>query len=276
VSLLQIGLDGSEYLVDWDRAAFPYLVAVNWDADDPLIVVQSRDQRRMRLLSADPARGAVAVLREDTDDRWLDIVPGVPARTGDGRIVWTADAGGARRLLVATAEEFAESSPDPVTPAGLQVRQVLAIDGATVLFSASGEEPAEIGLWTYGPDGLARFAGAAADGVTSGTRAGGTTVVSHRSLRHDGVSVRVLPGGQPASPSPRWPSRRTCPPRSRGSSRPGRVASGPRCCCRPGTGPVASGCRSCSTPTAARTPSGCWPPGPRSSPRSGWPSRASR
>jgi dipeptidyl-peptidase 4 len=197
VSLLQIGLDGSEYLVDWDRAAFPYLVAVNWGADDPLIVVQSRDQRRMRLLSADPARGAVAVLREDADDRWLDIVPGVPGRTSDGRIVWTADAGGARRLLVATAEEFAESSPDPVTPAGLQVRQVLAIDGATVLFSASGEEPAEIGLWTYGPDGLARFAGAAADGVTSGTRAGGTTVVSHRSLRHDGVSVRVLPGGQP-------------------------------------------------------------------------------
>jgi dipeptidyl-peptidase 4 len=197
VALLQIGLDGSEYLVDWDQAAFPYLVAVNWDGDDPLIVVQSRDQRRMRLLSADPARGAVAVLREDTDDRWLDIVPGVPARTSGGRIVWTADAGGARRLLVATAEEFAESSPDPVTPAGLQVRQVLAVDGETVLFSASGEEPAQIGLWTYGPDGLARVAGVAEHGVTSGTRAGGTTVVSHRSLRQDGVSVRVLPAGQP-------------------------------------------------------------------------------
>ena len=197
VALLQVGLDGSEYLVDWDQAAFPYLVTVNWDKDDPLIVVQSRDQRRMRLLSADPARGAVAVLREDTDDRWLDIVPGVPARTSDGRIVWTADAGGAKRLLVATAEEFAESSPDPVTPASLQVRQVLAVDGETVLFAASGEEPAEIGLWIYRPDGLARVAAAAADGVTSGTRSGGTTVVSHRSLRQDGVSVRVVPDGQP-------------------------------------------------------------------------------
>ena len=197
VSLLQVGLDGSEYLVDWDRAAFPYLATVNWDDDDPLIVVQSRDQRRMQLLSADPARGAVAVLREDTDDRWLDIVPGVPARTRDGRIVWTTDAGGARRLLVATAEEFAESTPDPVTPAGLQIRQVLAVDGETVLFSASGEEPAEIGLWTYGPDGLARVPAAEQDGLTSGTRAGGTTVVSHRSLGQDGVSVRAVPDGQP-------------------------------------------------------------------------------
>jgi dipeptidyl-peptidase-4 len=197
VSLLQVGLDGSEYPVDWDRAAFPYLVTVNWDHDDPLIVVQSRDQRRMRLLSADPARGAVAVLREDTDDRWLDIVPGVPARTSDGRIVWTSVAGGARRLLVATAEEFAESSPDPVTPASLQVRQVLAVDGETILFSASGAEPAEIGLWTYRPDGLARVAAAAEDGVASGARAGGTTVISHRSLRQDGVSVRVVPDGQP-------------------------------------------------------------------------------
>ncbi|HEV3293847.1 MAG TPA: prolyl oligopeptidase family serine peptidase [Streptosporangiaceae bacterium] len=200
VSLLQVGLDGSVYPVAWDQAAFPYLVTVNWDDGLPLIVVQSRDQRRMQLLSADPARGAVAVLREDTDDRWLDIVPGVPARTGDGRIVWTADADGAKRLLVATPEEFAEGSPEPVTPAGLQVRQVLAADGGTVLFSASGEEPSEIGLWAYGPDGLTRLAAGAGDGgVTGGTRAGGTTLVSHRSLRQDGVTVRVVRDGQPGT-----------------------------------------------------------------------------
>ena len=74
---------------------------------------------------------------------------------------------------------------------------MLAVDGDTVLFSASGEDPAQIGLWAYGPDGLAQVAGVAQDGVTTGTRAGGTTVVSHRSLRSDGVSVRVLPAGQP-------------------------------------------------------------------------------
>ncbi|HEY7360662.1 MAG TPA: DPP IV N-terminal domain-containing protein, partial [Streptosporangiaceae bacterium] len=148
VTLVLAGLDGSRAPLEWDRAGFPYLVTVNWDGDDPLIVVQSRDQRRMLLLSADPARAATAVLREDTDDRWLDIVPGVPARTGDGRIVWTADAGGARRLLVACPEELAEGSAAPVTPAGLQVRDILDVDADTVLFSAWADEPTEIGLWT--------------------------------------------------------------------------------------------------------------------------------
>jgi dipeptidyl-peptidase-4 len=168
---------------------------VSWDGDAPLIVVESRDQRRMRLLSADPARAATAVLREDTDDRWLDIVPGVPARTGDGRIVWTMDAGGARRLLVATPEELAEGSAEPVTPADLQVRDVLDVDSGTVLFSAWADEPTEIGLWTYGPGGLAQITAEA--GVHHGRRAGGTTVIVSRTLAEAGVRSRVVRDGSP-------------------------------------------------------------------------------
>jgi dipeptidyl-peptidase-4 len=189
VTLVLAGLDGSRAPLEWDRAGFPYLVTVNWDGDDPLIVVQSRDQRRMLLLSADPARAATAVLREDADDRWVDIVPGAPAWTSDGRIVWTADAGGARRLLVASPEELAEGSAAPVTPASLQVREILDVDAGTVLFSASADEPAEIGLWTYGPGGLESVA--AEPGVHHGSRAGGTTVISSRSLARDGVTVRI-------------------------------------------------------------------------------------
>ena len=193
VSLLLAGLDGSHVPLEWDRAAFPYLVTVNWDRSAPLIVVQSRDQRRMRLLSADPAGSATAVLREDTGDRWLDIVPGTPARASDGRIVWTADAGGARRLLVATPDEHATGSAAPVTPADLQVREILDVDADTVLFSASADEPTEIGLWTYGPGGLESVT--AEPGVYHGWRAGGTTVISCRSLARDGVSVRVIRDG---------------------------------------------------------------------------------
>jgi dipeptidyl-peptidase 4 len=212
VSLLLAGLDGSTSPLAWDHRAFPYLVAVNWDHDVPLVVVQSRDQGRMRLLSADPARAATAVLREDTDDRWLDIVPGTPARTSDGRIVWTADAGGAKRLLVASPEELSGGAPAPVTPPDLQVREILGTDGETVLFTASADEPTEIGVWTYGPGGLACLT--PASGVHHGQRAGGTTVISHRSLAQDGVSVRVTRDGaadlpiaslaeRPSLPTPR-------------------------------------------------------------------------
>jgi dipeptidyl-peptidase 4 len=195
VTLVLAGLDGGQAPLEWDRAGFPYLVTVNWDRDDPLIVVQSRDQRRMLLFSADPARAATAVLREDTDDRWLDIVPGAPAWTSDGRIVWTADAGGARRLLVASPEEFAEGSAAPVTPASLQVREILDVDFGTVLFSASADEPAEIGLWAYGPGGLAQVTGEA--GVHHGRRAGGTTVIVSRTLAEAGARSRVVRDGSP-------------------------------------------------------------------------------
>ncbi len=198
VSLVLVGLDGSQVPVEWDRASFEYLVTVNWDHKDPLIVVQSRDQRRMRLLSADPARRAVAVLREDTAPQWLDIVPGVPACTSSGAIVWTTEAGGARRLLVATPEELAEGSAKPVTPPAMQVRGICGTDGATVLFTASTDEPAEIGLWAYGPGGLTPLT--PEPGVHGGQRAGGTTVISSRSLDTDGASVRVVVAGRADTP----------------------------------------------------------------------------
>ncbi len=193
VSLLLARLDGTTAEVDTGRDAFPYLVTACWEGEhDPLVVVQSRDQRTMRLLSVDAGTGRAEVLREDTDPTWLEIVPGVPAWTADGALVWTADREGTRRLLVGAPGAPAE----PVTPPGLQVRGVIGVDGDTVLFQASAE-PTEIGLWTYGPGGLSRVGEGA--GVEAGTRAGGTTVTSSRSLDDDGVTVRVYRDRRPVA-----------------------------------------------------------------------------
>ena len=159
----------------------------------------------MRLLAVDPATGATSLIRADTDPHWLEIVPGVPARTGDGRIVWTADSSAARRLLVATADELAAGTAEPVTPDSLQVREILSVDGDTVLFSASAAEPTEIGLWTYGPDGLAAVAAPAQTSLAAGSRhvqsgrlAGGTLVTATRTLESARLAVRVLRDGQEA------------------------------------------------------------------------------
>ncbi len=196
VSLVLAGLDGRHTPVEWDRAAFPYLVTACWEvAVDPLIVVQSRDQREMRILTVDLATGATSPLRRDTDPQWLEIVPGVPARTPDGRIVWTVDADDATRLLVASAAELANGTAAPVTPADLRVREILDVDGDTVLFTAS-TEPTEVHLWTHGPGGLRQVSGSR--GVHGGRRAGGTTVVTTRTPGEDGVTVRVLRGDVPA------------------------------------------------------------------------------
>jgi dipeptidyl-peptidase-4 len=206
-SLLLARLDGSSADVETGGDALPYLVTAAWtDGHDPLVVVQSRDQRTVRLLSVDPGTGRSTVLREDTDPVWLEIVPGVPAWTADGRLIWTADREGTRRLLAGPP-----GSLEPVTPPGLQVRGVLGVDGDTVLFSAS-DEPTEIGLWAYGPGGLSRIS----DGGTieTGTAGGGTTVVASRGPDDDRAAFRVHRDGRvaaelaslsetPALPAPR-------------------------------------------------------------------------
>ena len=224
VQLMIVNLDGSSVPVEWGAGAFGYLTTASWDSGAPLIVVESRDQRRMRLLSVDPLTGAASVLRDDSDACWLDIVPGVPGRLADGRIAWTADADGARRLLVASERQLSDGTAEPVTPPDLQVRAVLSVDGDTVLFSGSDAESMEVGVWAYGPGGVRRVSGdctvradgtvrpdgtrdelrghgaAGHRGVHGAIRAGGTTVLTSRSMAGYGLTVTVM-RDQPAGPA---------------------------------------------------------------------------
>jgi dipeptidyl-peptidase-4 len=195
VRLLIVQVTGRQVAVDIDHAAFPYVVTATWPGGhDPLVVVQTRDQRTMRLLSVDPATGGCEVIREDTDPRWLEIVLGVPAWTRDGRIAWTTDSASTRRLLVATPAELRDHSAKPVTPPGLQVREIAGVDGDTVLFRASSMEPTEIELWAYGPDGMTKLI--EEPGVHAGSQAGGTTLLASRTLGKTGLDVRVQRDGQ--------------------------------------------------------------------------------
>ncbi len=199
VDLLIVRLDGSTTPVHWDDGGFEYLATATWDSDAPLLVAQSRDQRRMRLLRIDPASGATTVLRDETDPNWLDIVPGLPATLADGRIAWTADDDGARRLMVATGPELAGRTAHPVTPPSLQVRAVLSAAGDTVLLSASEDDPAEVGIWRYGPGGLTKVS--PEPGVHAAVYGGGTTVLTSRSMTGPGAVSTVLRDVRPGQPA---------------------------------------------------------------------------
>mgnify|MGYP001950596380 CR=1 FL=1 len=187
VSLWIFGLDGRRTEVMWDRQEFEYLIWAGWTAERPLLVVQDRSQQRARVLEVDPVSGVTTVLREDTDPRWVSVVPGVPAVTEDGRLVWAADMDGAKRLLVDGA---------PVSPAGAQVREVTAVDGDRVLFTAS-EDPTQTHLWEWTPqDGAVRITEDA--GVWAGLARGGTTVVHGRTPERVGFDAGVRRDGKPA------------------------------------------------------------------------------
>jgi dipeptidyl-peptidase-4 len=133
--------DASCVDVDWDRETFPYLVDVRWSrAGPPLVVVQSRDQRALVTLELDAVTGRTAILDQQHDEAWVEVVHGVPAWTNDGRLVTARDDRDTRRLLV---------DGDPVTRPGLQVRGVIAVDDG-VLFEAS-EDPTTQHVWRWTP-----------------------------------------------------------------------------------------------------------------------------
>ena len=84
--------------VAWDTERFPYLARVDWTAGSPLtLLVQSRDQRTASVLEVDDASGRVAEVHRETDDDWVELVPGSPTRLDDGRLVLTADRDGDTR-----------------------------------------------------------------------------------------------------------------------------------------------------------------------------------
>ncbi len=176
--------DGALTPVDWDTKAFEYLTGAGWDGFGPYAAVQSRDQRHVHVLGIDAATGATEVLAEQQDDAWVELVPGLPARTAAGVLLTSADQDDTRRLLAAGR---------PVTPPGLQLDAVLAVDGETVLFAAS-EEPTEMHLWAYDPaSGLRRLS--EEPGVHSGTRRAGTTVLVSHTLDRPGTRTTIRRDG---------------------------------------------------------------------------------
>ncbi|HZE41479.1 MAG TPA: prolyl oligopeptidase family serine peptidase [Stackebrandtia sp.] len=189
VTLEIIGVDGRRVPVTWDREAFEYLTGAVWGGSGLVIAVQSRDQRTLRVLDVDAATGATATRCENTDEHWTAIVPGLPALTASGALVWTVDADDTRRLVV---------DGEAVTPPGLQLRRVWGVDGESVTFTAS-TEPTEIGLWSYAPgEGPRRLSGQPL--VLSAQRVDGTTVVTSISDESHIQRVAIHCEGQPEIP----------------------------------------------------------------------------
>ncbi|MGH3373097.1 MAG: prolyl oligopeptidase family serine peptidase [Actinoallomurus sp.] len=187
VTLWIVGLDGARTEARWDPVE--YVPGAGWDAHGPYAVVQSRDQRTVRFLGIDTGSGETRVLSEQRDACWVQLVPGLPARTGSGALIAHADLRGTRRLTVDGVA---------VTPPGLQVRAVLGVDGDDVLFTAS-EEPAETHLWSHRPgEGLRRLSAEA--GVHEGVLRGGTLVHVARCVDRPGGRVTVSRAGRPDVP----------------------------------------------------------------------------
>jgi dipeptidyl-peptidase-4 len=187
VSVVLAGLDGDLTPVGWDASDSPYLTSAHWSSGGPaLLQVASRDQRAMRVLAvADD--GTVEQICEDTDPDWVDVVVGTPAWTRAGDLVRVVARDGAYRLMV---------GENPVTPVSMNVADVLDVDD-DVLFTATGQDPAELHVYTSGPSGTVAVTGE--PGVHHAARNGDLVVVSSRSLDRFGTRVQIRRSGREAA-----------------------------------------------------------------------------
>ena len=117
-----------------------YLNTVSWSSAGLIAQTQTRDQKKVDIHSIDPATGKATIISTDTDDVWIELVPGVPALQRDGTLVTCSDREGSRRLLV---------NGSAVTPTTMQVRSVVSVGDSIVFIANDISAPWATDAWIY-------------------------------------------------------------------------------------------------------------------------------
>ena len=196
--------DGDCTDVAWDDDGWEYLAGVRWSTDGLLLTVQTRDQRTLGILEADPDTGACRLLRRITDDAWVDLVPGVPRLLGS-RLLTVEDLNSGEPTALAdhpsmtdTSSALAEDSGsalslcvdgEALTPDDVQVRAVHHADDTGAVITAS-VDPAEVHVARVSWRGEMHWL-TDAPGVHGVAVGGDTTVISRRSLDRPGCRRAV-------------------------------------------------------------------------------------
>jgi dipeptidyl-peptidase-4 len=188
VTLSILGLDGSRVDVEWDREAFPYLVAARWQGERPLtLLVETRDQSTWTVLAVD-ATGQTRSVWEERSETWQEIVTGVPAWTDDGRLAFIRELDDTRRLTL---------DGEPATPPGLHVSRVAHV-GRDVIVVGSEAEPMQQHVWLVAADGgITKLTDE--PGVHEAVAGGDVVVMSSSSMDRDHAEVTVHRGGSVVS-----------------------------------------------------------------------------
>jgi dipeptidyl-peptidase 4 len=98
---------------NWDRERYPYLARVSWDTNGPLtLTVETRDQRELVLLEANPTSGSTTPLVTERDAAWVNLRQDIPKwlpddkgfiwaseRSGDWQIEWRNRDGSLKEVL---------------------------------------------------------------------------------------------------------------------------------------------------------------------------------
>ena len=129
--------------------------------------------------------GTSSVVAEQRDDAWIDLVPGLPTLSPDGRLVAALDIQDTKHLAVEGV---------PITPVGTQLVAVHSADGAGVLAVVSSDATTQQ-LARVGYDGSITQL-SALEGVYGGDAGAGTVAVLGTDLTAVAATVSISLDGE--------------------------------------------------------------------------------
>jgi dipeptidyl-peptidase-4 len=233
VGVLPLG-GGPTTWLEWDRDRYPYLATVRWSKHGPLsLTVQTRDQKEVLLLRADPSTGQTSPLLTEQSATWVALHQEVPHWLPDSRgFLWISETGGGPRLELRT--ELGRLKRVVVPPEmNLQGLTSVSASGDEIAFTASAE-PTQAHVYRLS------LAEPFAEAVDLTPETGLHAAVFARDHRLYALSSRPME----FMPRTRWRSRASAPVRASTAPWSARATSIRR-----------AATRSSSTPTADRTTS---------------------
>ena len=202
VSLWLVGAeDGYRTPVAWNAELLPYLVAVSWSGQGLVMVVMDRAQRRQQIMTVD-LDGASTIAVDETDDAWVELVPGAPVLLGARHLVSTIDTHDTHALAT---QETPLGPLSPLTPAHLQLHRIVDVDDRRVVVTANASAPVTdlavpadpactSVLWwpLHNQDPVVIAGGVDDPGMHDGIALGDTVVVRSTSLHRLRADHRIL------------------------------------------------------------------------------------
>ena len=109
-----------------------YLTHVHWSANGFIAQTQTRDQKRVDIYDIDALGGSTHLRHSDTDEAWVELVPGLPTLNPRGDLVTASERDGLRRMCI---------NNNVVTPDDVQVRNVVSVDDDIIFVANHSESP---------------------------------------------------------------------------------------------------------------------------------------
>jgi dipeptidyl-peptidase 4 len=181
--------------VDLGKDSDIYLARVDWAPDAKRILVQrqSRDQRRLDVLSVDAATGQSSVLFTEAARTWLNLHNNLKFLK-DGSLLWTSERDGFSHIYHIVGGKWTQ-----LTKGAWEVRSIVGVDEAAgrVFFLGNKGEATEQNLFSVP---LKRAAKSKSDGITQLTEAGGWA----SAIMNKGATRAIVSRSSPNQPEQVW------------------------------------------------------------------------